>query len=281
MKSTALHLSLTSFLVSAGCVYAGTPANSSEAQAAREHNAVTIVLVHGAFADSSSWNGVIDTLLQRNFKVIAASIPLRSLSIDAGSVEDLVRSVQGDVVLVGHSYGGQVITAAAAGNSSVKGLVYVDALAPDIGESAADIGERFPGGTLGPSLAPPVSIQGGGSDLYVQQDRWPAQFAADVAPQAARLMAVGQRPVTDAALKDRLQQAPAWKGTPSWFIYGSEDRNITPAALGFMAQRAHSRHTVVVPKGSHVVMVSHPREVAMLIEEAANACCMPEEGKTP
>jgi pimeloyl-ACP methyl ester carboxylesterase len=229
----------------------------------------TIVLVHGAFADSSSWDGVITSLTARGYHVIAASNPLRSLAIDAREVDDLLKTLPGKVVLVGHSYGGQVITA--ADPSHVKALVYVDGLAPDTGESAADIGDRFVGSTLGPTLAPPVPLSDGGKDLYIKQDLLPAQFAADVPMAKARLMAVEQRPVTEAALHDKLQGSPAWKKVPSYSVYGSLDKNITPEALAFMAKRAASRKTVAVPGASHVVMVSNPKVVADLIVLAAQS----------
>jgi pimeloyl-ACP methyl ester carboxylesterase len=245
-------------------VRAATPVSSSAAD-------VTVVLVHGAFADSSSWDGVVKLLLRDHVKVVAVAVPLRSLAIDATSVTDLLKSIPGDVVLVGHSYGGQVITAAGSGNLHVKGLVYVDGLAPDTGESAADISDHFPGATLGPALAPPVSLSDGGKDLYIKQDRLPDQFAADVPLEKAQAMAVSQRPVTDAALHDKLQGTPAWKSAPSWFIYGSLDKNIVPRAQDFMAKRARSRSTVVVPGGSHVVMISHPDAVTKVIEDAVHA----------
>lgn len=227
----------------------------------------TIVLVHGAFADSSSWDGVIPFLLARGYRVVAASNPLRSVAIDATQVKDLVKSLPGKVVLVGHSYGGQVITA--AGSDQVEALVYVDGFATDTGESATDISNRFPGSTLGQTLAPPVPLSDGGKDLYIQEALLPAQFAADVPEAKARLMAVEQRPVTDAALNDKLQGEPAWKHASVYFIYGSRDKNITPDAMAFMAKRASSKKTVVVPGGSHVVMVSHPKAVADLIITAA------------
>lgn len=227
----------------------------------------TVVLVHGAFADSSSWDGVVAGLQARGYRTVAASVPLRSLAVDADEVRDLVKSIPGEVVLVGHSYGGQVITA--AGSAQVKALVYVDGLAPDTGESAADIGKRFPGATLGPTLAPPVPLSGGGNDLYIKQELLPAQFAADVPLAKAKLMAAEQRPITEAALNDKLQGAPAWKSSPSYFIYGSLDKNITPDAHAFMARRANSRRTVVVTGGSHVVMMSHAEAVVRLITEAA------------
>lgn len=245
---------------------AGMMASVAQAQAVKP----TVVLVHGAFADSASWNGVIAVLERDGYKVIAAPDNLRGVRADADVVADVVKSVSGPVVLVGHSYGGSVISEAAEGADNVKALVYVAAFAPEAGESAIGLTGKFPGSTLGPTLAPPVKLSSGGNDLYIQQDRFPAQFAADVPLASARLMAAGQRPIAEAALGEP-ETAPAWKHTPSWFIYGDADRNIPPAAMAFMAQRAQSRQTVVVKGASHVVMVSHAMEVAGLIEKAAKA----------
>ena len=230
----------------------------------------TVVLVHGAFADASSWNGVIKRLHDKGYTVIAAANELRSVKGDAAAVSSLVKSIHGPVVLVGHSYGGPVISEAASGLANVKALVYVAAFAPDVGENAAELSGRFPGSSPGSALAPPVALADGGKDLYIEQDKFHAQFAADVPAAQASLMAVGQRPVTDAALHEASTSA-AWKSIPSWFIYGSADLNIPPAAQAFMAKRAHSRRTVVIEGASHVVMVSHPAEVAALIEQAARA----------
>lgn len=263
LASTAIALGVSTIGVRAATPVASGPSD------------VTVVLVHGAFADSSSWDGVVGLLLRQHIKVVAVAVPLRGLAIDTTSVTDLLKSLPGDVVLVGHSYGGQVINAAGSGNPHVKGLVYVDGLAPDTGESAADISDHFPGATLGPALAPPVTLSDGGKDLYIKQDRLPDQFAADVPPEKAQLTAVSQRPVTDAALHDKLQQAPAWKTVPSWFIYGSLDKNITPKAHDFMAKRAHAREAVAVAGGSHVVMISHPDAVVKLIVDAINAIPKP------
>ncbi|WP_420136615.1 alpha/beta fold hydrolase [Sphingomonas sp.] len=238
--------------------------NTAEAQTTKP----TIVLVHGAFADSSSWNGVTPLLQRDGYTVIAAPNALRGVRTDAAIVADLVRSIDGPVVLVGHSYGGSVISEAAHGRPNVKALVFVSAFAPDAGETALALTGKFPGSTLSTALAPPVDLTGGGKDLYILQAKFHDQFAADVPAAAARLMAVGQRPVTQAALAEP-STAPAWKGTPSWFIYGDKDKNIPPAAMAFMAERAHAKQTVVVKGASHVVMVSHPAEVATLIERAA------------
>ncbi|MHC8366416.1 alpha/beta fold hydrolase [Pseudomonas sp. ZT5P21] len=230
----------------------------------------TIVLVHGAFADSTSWNGVIKILEKDGYPVIAAANPLRSLKGDAQSVTDVLKGIKSPVVLVGHSYGGPVISEAAYGQPNVKALVYVAAFAPEKGESAVALTGKFPGGTLGPTLAKPVVLADGGKDLYIQQDKFPDQFAADVPKAEARLMAVTQRPVTDAALNEAATD-PAWKTIPSWWVYGDKDKNIPPQAMKFMAERAKAKQTVVVKGASHVVMVSHPKTVADLIETAAQA----------
>ena len=174
-------------------------------------------------------------------------------------------------VLVGHSYGGLVIGEAADPNRNIKGLVFVAAFAAEAGETAAGLSGKFPGSSLGSALAPPVALSGGGNDLYIRQDKFHGQFAADVSGADAKLMASSQRPVTEAALNEPAAGAMVWKRIPSWFVYGDQDKNIPAAALGFMAERASSKKTVVVPGASHVVMVSHPQAVADLILMAARS----------
>lgn len=253
------HLSLVATLA-AGAIMLATPALADQKP--------TVVLVHGAFADSSSWNGVIKTLEADGYPVVAAANPLRSVKGDAQAVSSVLSSIKGPVVLVGHSYGGSVISTAANGHDNVKALVYVAAFAPEEGETAIDLSGKFPGGTLGEALAAPVNLPDGGSDFYIDQAKFPAQFAADVPKAEAQLMAVGQRPIAQAALKEP-SGTPAWKTKPSWFVYGDADKNIPAKALGWMAERAGSKETVVVKGASHVVMVSHPKKVAQLIEKAA------------
>ncbi|MFJ7285689.1 alpha/beta fold hydrolase [Pseudomonas sp. NPDC099000] len=228
----------------------------------------TVILVHGAFADSSSWNQVTARLLEKGYPVVAAANPLRGVKHDADYVADIVGQTAGPVILVGHSYGGAVITNAVHDNPNVKALVYVAAFAPDKDETAVELSGRYPGGTLGPTLAPPVMLDDGNKDLYIQQDKFGQQFAADVAAPQAALMAATQRPITESALTEPSGE-PAWKRLPSWFIYGSADKNIPEAALKFMAQRAGSKKTVTVQGASHVVMTSNPDTVAALIIEAA------------
>ncbi|MYN01161.1 alpha/beta fold hydrolase [Pseudoduganella sp. DS3] len=229
---------------------------------------VTVILVHGAFADSSSWNAVIPTLQQQGVRVVSAANPLRSLDGDIASVRQLVRATPGSVVLVGHSYGGAVISGAATSQANVKALVYVAAFAPDKGETALELSGRFPGSSLGGALGQPVSTPEGSKDLYIDQAKFHGQFAADVGPAVASLMAATQRPIAEAALTQGAGE-PAWKVLPSWHIYGTGDKNIPAAAMSFMAKRAHAKKIVEVPGASHVVMVSHADEVARIILEAA------------
>ncbi|WP_421616502.1 alpha/beta fold hydrolase [Agrobacterium tumefaciens] len=228
----------------------------------------TVVLVHGAFADASSWDGVISRLHADGFEVVAVANPLRGVKTDGDYVARIVSSIKMPVVLVGHSYGGAVISASAVGAKNVKALVFVGAFAPDIGESAADLGAKYPGSTLEPTLDEPVILADGGKDMYIAKEKFHGQFAADVPAAVAALMADTQRPVTLSALTEAAPGA-AWKEIPSYFIYGEKDKNIPARALGWMAERASSKETVVVSGASHVVMVSHPAEVVKVIEEAA------------
>ncbi len=228
----------------------------------------TIVLVHGAFADSSSWNGVIELLERDGFPVVAVANPLRGVRSDARYVADVIDGLKSPVVLVGHSYGGSVISSAEITADKVSALVFVAAFAPEAGETAAGLSAKFPGSTLGAALAAPVSLSGGGKDLYIQQSRFHDQFAADLSSSEASAMAAGQRPITEAALNEGAS-APTWKSVPSWFIYGDQDKNIPPQALAFMAERAKARKTQVILGASHVVMVSNPEPVAKMIALAA------------
>lgn len=249
-------------------MYLSTPASASTSAATPPRP--TVVLVHGAFAESASWNDVALDLRARSFPVVAAANPLRGLKSDADYVGAIVGSIQGPVVLVGHSYGGSVISAAAAGKPNVQALVFVSAFAPEVGESAVFLSGKFAGSTLGPTLAAPVVLPDGSKDLYIEQSKFRRQFAEDVAFSLAHLMAISQRPVTESALGEPAPSA-AWKTVPSWFIYGDRDKNIPPAAMAFMAERAKSVKTVVVKGASHVVMTSRPKLVSRLIVEAADA----------
>ncbi|QPB23566.1 alpha/beta hydrolase [Rhizobium sp. 007] len=248
---------------------AATVSGSALGQPTHPQDKPTIVLVHGAFAESSSWSDVIGELRRDGYTAIAAANPLRSVSGDAAAVSSLIRSISGPIVLVGHSYGGPVITEAANGNANVKALVYVAAFAPDTGESSLTLSGKFPGSTLASAISA-IALPDEGQDLYIQQDKFRAQFAADVSEDQAKLMAATQRPIRQAALAEP-SGAASWKKLPSYMVYGSQDRNIPPAVMNLMAARAHAVKTVVIEGASHAVMVSHPTEVASLIEEAAAA----------
>jgi pimeloyl-ACP methyl ester carboxylesterase len=215
----------------------------------------TIVLVHGAFAESASWDPVIDRLLAAGHPVVAA-------------VSDLVRTVDGPVVLVGHSYGGAVITNVAADAGRIAALVYIAAFAPDGGESANMLAGRFPGSTLADAVRP-VPRDDGTTDLLIATERFHDQFAADVPADLAARMAVTQRPVTLQALEEPCGERPLWREVPSWFLVAGADRNIPPALHRFMAERAGARGTVEIPEASHAAAVSRPDASADLILEAA------------
>ncbi|MFK0058384.1 alpha/beta fold hydrolase [Streptomyces werraensis] len=246
------------------------PAGATTAHQAPEKKP-TVVLVHGAFADSSSWNGIVERLKKDGYPVVAPANPLRGLTSDADYVKSFLKSVKGPVVLAGHSYGGAVISKAAEGEPNVKALVYIAAFAPDKGESALELSNKYPGSTLGPTLNTvpfPLPDGGTGKDLYIKADKFPQQFAADVPSRVSDLMAATQRPVAASALEEPATGA-AWKSVPSWNLVTTQDLNIPVAAQRFMAQRAHSRTTEI--KASHAVTVSRPGAVTRIIEQAARA----------
>ncbi|MFF3949425.1 alpha/beta fold hydrolase [Streptomyces sp. NPDC001902] len=235
------------------------------------HRKPTVVLVHGAFADSSSWNDVVKKLKHDGYPVVAASNPLRGLASDAAYVRELVDSIDGPVVLAGHSYGGAVISNAAYGSDKVKALVYLAAFMPDKGEDAFNLSLKFEGSTLGGALKQvPVTMPDGskGVDLYIDQAKFHQQFAADVPAHTAEIMAATQRPVSGGALNEPSGE-PAWKTIPSWTLVASNDRNIPRELQVFMAKRAKSHVEEV--RASHAVSVSHPKESARIIEEAARS----------
>ncbi|MFD5862721.1 alpha/beta fold hydrolase [Streptomyces chartreusis] len=251
------------------------PANgateTARAAGASQHAKPTIILEHGAFADGSSWNGVMSDLRADGYPVIAAANPLRSPASDAAALRTVLDHVKGPKIVVGHSYGGNVISQAATDDPEVKALVYVAAFLPAPGESALELTNKFPGSTLPGTLDPVTYQQADGStatDLYIQQDKFRHQFAADVPARQAALMAAEQRPIAQAALEEKATTA-AWKTKPSWDIITTEDLNIPVAVQRFMAKRAHAHTTEVA--ASHSVAVSHPHLVADVIERAARA----------
>jgi pimeloyl-ACP methyl ester carboxylesterase len=230
----------------------------------------TIVLVHGAYAESSSWNDVITRLLREGHRVIAWAVPLRGVASDVAGLTDLVRSIEGPVVLVGHSYGGALLTNVPADAADVQALVFVAGYALNPGESCGDASSLAPGGSLGPTLVR-VPLADGGVDTYIDQAKYHRQFAEDLPEEQTAQMAVTQRPVTEGALYEPSGNSPLWRTVPSWFLFGELDRNIPAGAHRIMAERAGSRRTVEIPGASHVVGMSHPAETVQIILEAATA----------
>jgi pimeloyl-ACP methyl ester carboxylesterase len=229
----------------------------------------TIVLVHGAFAESSSWDRVVDPLLDAGHPVIAAANPLRGLAADAAAVGDVVRAVDGPVVLAAHSYGGSVISNVPADAGEIVGLVYANGFAPEPGEHCFQLAAKFPGSMLGEETARPVSRSDGTTDLYVATDSFNDIFCQDVPAQQAALMATTQRPATQEALTEPSGDHPLWKDVPSWFLIGEHDRIIPAQLQRYMAERARARRTVEIPGASHAIPVSQPEATVRLILEAA------------
>ena len=263
-KTTRIFGGVAAALLAAATITAVGP---SSASATRERRAKpTIVLVHGAFADASGWNGVTRRLLDDGYPVIAAADPLRGLASDAAQIKALLQSISGPVVLVGHSYAGSVISGAANGDRNVKALVYVAAFSPERGESASELSVKFPGSTLAETLRP-VPLPDGNQDLYVDQKLFHQQFAADVPARDAALMAVSQRPITAAALNEDAGE-PAWRTIPSYHLIAEADKNIPAKLQHYMAERTGGV-TRSVKGASHAVFVSHPDTTAAFIERAA------------
>jgi pimeloyl-ACP methyl ester carboxylesterase len=231
----------------------------------------TVVLVHGAFADSSSWNGVIKDLEGDGYRVVSAANPLRGLHTDAAYVRSVLDSVSGPVVLAGHSYGGSVMSEAADGHPNIRALVYIASFLLEQGESTGQLAAKFPGAQLGTALdTVPVPLAGGGTgnDLYIKQEEFQRVFAADVPADVASLMAATQRPITSAALEEPAEKA-AWKTIPSWNMVTTQDLAIPADSMRFMGERAGARNVEI--DASHAVTVSRPGAVADLIDEAARA----------
>jgi pimeloyl-ACP methyl ester carboxylesterase len=227
----------------------------------------TIVLIHGAFADASTWRPVHDRLTRDGYTVLAPANPLRGLPYDASHTASLIDQLEGPVVLVGHSYGGAVITV--AGNSDkVAGLVYVAGVVPDEGESVNDLQGRFPSLAMGP-LVRPIELSDGSVEISIDPARFPDVFAADLPADDAAFLAISQRPVSAAAFDDRATAA-AWRAKPSWAVFGTGDRPVAPELHRFSYDRAGSKVTEV-ESASHLVMLSQPEIVAGVIREAVIA----------
>lgn len=251
-----------------------TPPRSAQERPSHAGPKPTVVLVHGVWADGSSWSAVTDRLLQAGYPVDVEANPLRGVATDAQYLRDLLATISGPIVLVSHSYGGMVATNAATGNPNIKALVYVDAYLPDRGDSVYSLTSAEPGSQLDPATSfnqvELHNAQGDviGADLYVKQALFPAIFAGGVASRTASRLAAGQRPLTFSALTEASPGVPAWKTIPSWDLVGTADKVIPPAEQLIMAQRAGAH--IVKVNAPHLSMVSNPGAVTKLIEAAAN-----------
>lgn len=223
----------------------------------------SIVLVHGAFADGSGWSKVIPLLERAGYTVTAVQNPLSTLAEDIATTKRVIEAQKGPVVVVGHSYGGAVITGAAAGNANVKALVYVNAFAPDDGEKINAGSEKYPPPPLNSALVPDTA-----GFLYIDRAKFHEAFCADLSAAEARVMAATQKPLSKSVFDATISGA-AWKSIPSWYIVGTEDHAINPDYERFLAKRMGAKTTEM--KSSHVSFISHSAEVARLIEQAARA----------
>lgn len=277
MRHISGHLRAAAAVLAAVLALLLTVTTGSTATASPRHpTRPTIVLVHGAWADGSSWAAVTKRLQHEGFTVDVPPNPLRGVASDAQSLKDFLATVPGPIVLVGHSYGGMVITNAATGNANVKQLVYVDAYIPRQGDSVVGLTGENPGSALAVADSSTVfnavqlhDAKGNviGVDLYVKPTLFPAFFAAGVSHRKAAVLAAGQRPLAANALGEPSPDVPAWKSIPSWSLIGTKDRIIPPAEQRAMSTRAGAR--IVEVKAPHLSMVSDPGAVTKLIEKAA------------
>src|ERR1700730_8823006 len=237
-----------------------------------DQNRPTIVLVHGAWADATGFDAEIRALQREGFRAIGFANPLRDLARDSTYLAEVLRTLTAPIVLVGHSYGGNVISMGATGNDQVKALVFLNGWMCDEGESQQQLLERFEGSLVGPSIRPvPFTAPDGseGADLYLDRDAFREAFAADVDPETAAVMAAAQRPYAAAAFAGTPSAPPAWKTLPCWYLLGTEDKAIPPALQRFMAERASA--TIVEVPASHVSFVSQPEAATQLILQAVEA----------
>ena len=230
----------------------------------------TIVLVHGGWDNSTGWNAVVAKLQKNGFDVIAPANPLRDLASDSAYVSSVLDTIEGSIILVGHSYGGAVITNAAIGHENVRALVYIAAFAPDEGESLFQLVTMNPGSQIGPNtlITRPYPLPGGGegTDLYLTREGLKTAFAQDLPQKTTDLMFATQRPFTQEAF-GAPSGPPAWKSVPSWYLVASDDHAIPPVTQRFMAERAGAQTAEV--RSSHVPQISQPDAVTQIILQAA------------
>ncbi|WP_433605674.1 alpha/beta fold hydrolase [Dactylosporangium sp. CA-139114] len=266
---------LATVLALAGFTVSGPPNAQPTPSAVACAVKPTVVLVHGAWAGTSSWSGETERLQQEGYKVRAFANPLRGLTSDAAGLAAFLKTIDGPIVLVGHSYGGSVITNAAAGNPNVEQLVYVDAAAPAVGETTGQLsGKTSALGGPADTLYDQVSLPGAPSGdvlLYLKQPVFLQSFGPDLPKPAATALWAGQRPAAMSAFTTP-SKAAAWKTIPSRYVIGTADKIITPDSQQSMAQRANAK-ILRVPGGSHLTLISHPEAVTDQILAAAHATC--------
>jgi pimeloyl-ACP methyl ester carboxylesterase len=247
----------------------GALAFASPEQVLAQSAKPTVVLIHGAWADASSWDGVIKALRTDGYPVFAPPNPLRGVASDAASITAFLKTIPGPIILVGHSYGGTIISAASAGNSKVKALVFVDAFVPEGGESCLSLLASAPPPPKDLFVPVPFATAGGGdADLYLSPKYYGAVFASDVPAPIAAVMAITQRPIANSALNEKSPEAEGWKTIPSWYVVGDEDHVLPPAIQLFMANRAKAHISHV--HGGHPSMIEHPGATVEAIVAAAN-----------
>ncbi|XVV16261.1 alpha/beta hydrolase [Actinoplanes sp. CA-131856] len=256
----------------AASVLAVAPAGASAEPVASKSHTVkpTVVLVHGAWADASGWNGVTQRLQARGYQVVSPANPLRGVAEDSAYLKSFLSTISGPVVLVGHSYGGAVITNAATGDKNVKSLVYISAYAPAQGETIAQAGALAGGDNsvlVSHLVKRPYPNSGGYVDTTVDPAWFPKLFAADAPLSETRLMATQQRPLSTAAFEGTTG-VPAWKSIPAYYMVALDDQTIPPVAEKAMAARAAKGRTVMI-HSSHAAMVAHPAAVTDLILRAS------------
>lgn len=257
------NLTMLAYFVIGLMMALSTPiANAQGSPAANAAAKPSIVLVHGAFADGSGWSHVIPLLEKEGYMVTAVQNPLTSFEVDVATTKRVVDAQPGPVILVGHSYGGAVITAASVGSPNVKALVYIAAFAPDSGEIIGALLQQYPS-AIGTALAPDAA-----GFVYIDRAKFNEVFAKDVNPQEQRVMAATQKPAHASTLA-HAHGTPGWKSIPSWYMVATDDQAINPDLQRMFAARMKAKTTEVV--SSHVPFISKPDVVVKVILEAANS----------
>jgi pimeloyl-ACP methyl ester carboxylesterase len=266
MSTRRRFLATVAGVASAALLTAGVTTAAAKPSEVAHHDSPkpTVVLLHGAFADGSSWNGVTQRLQRDGYKVVVPAVPLRSIAGDTAYLSGVLAGIPGPKVLVGHSYGGALVSQL-AGTAGVKSLVYVAAFIPQAGETLGGLNSKYPGSQIGPDTTNTITYPGG-ADLVMKPESFRQVFALGLPRSEAAVLGASQRPVAAAVFGEPIAKtAPA--GLPKYAVVATGDHAIPPAAERYMAQRAHA--TTVELDGPHLIAVSHPEKVTQVIERAA------------